>query len=78
LEFLEGEDCSPTPIPQLGGSGYLSLSDTSLKTCLLWVALPAAGCRNHSHFGYRIHVNYAYLNVMTKTQILISVRKKLC
>jgi len=27
----------------------------------LWVAIPAAGCRSHSHFGYTIHVNYAHL-----------------
>jgi len=34
VEFFKGEDCNPTPNPHSGGPEYISISGTSLKTCL--------------------------------------------
>jgi len=40
--FLRDESIEPTPNPQLGGPGYLSLTGTSFKTSPSWMALLAA------------------------------------
>jgi hypothetical protein len=41
--------------------------------------LPAASCRRHSHFDTQYTlIILTSNNVMTKTQILIEVRKNLC
>jgi hypothetical protein len=36
FQFLRGEDVIPTPDPQPGGRGYLSLPGTSLRSCPAW------------------------------------------